>query len=59
MAPLIYLKMALLTRPSLEYASCVSKRKFLEEADKGDVPREARMNGRVAKNWAEKIVQGM
>jgi hypothetical protein len=49
MAPLVYLKMALLIRPSLEYASRVSKRKFLKEAYKGDVQREARMNGRVAK----------
>jgi hypothetical protein len=50
MAPFVYLKMALLISPSLEYASRVRKRKFLKEADKGDVQREANMNSRVAKN---------
>lgn len=50
MAPLAYLKMALLANPLSVYAPDVSQGKLLEEAAPGVVAMGARMNGRVAKN---------
>ena len=50
MAPLVYLKMALLTSPLSVYASDISQGKLLKETAPGVVAMEARMDGRVAKN---------